>query len=259
MTPWAVFLGGHDLEMVEIARLLAARPDVQVHDRALAWGATASAYIAEIRDALTRGKAAVLVELADDLPADVPRDRLTWVDHHGPLAGADRPTSIEQLFALLDFPPETWTRDLTLVSANDRGHIPAMLRAGATAEEVRDIRARDRHAQGITPDEERLGREAVGRAESHMGGRLTVVRLAHARTATVTDPLDPAFGGPGCENLLVLCPAQTVFFGSGRCIDALRAAHPDGWFGGELPDRGYWGVARTIALPDLLPLMESHL
>lgn len=254
---WAVCLGGHDLEMIEIARLLATRPDVTVFDRGLPWGAKASAYLTDLSHALADARRIVLIELADDLPADFPRERLTWIDHHGSLAGADKPTAVEQVFALLGFPPEAWTRDLALVAANDRGHIAAMLASGATPDEVRDIRTRDRRAQGVSDRDEQLALAAIAAAEFHFGGRLTVVRLPHSHTSAVTDFLHPSLGGPGYENLLVLCPAQTIFFGSGRCIDALRTAFPGGWFGGELPARGYWGIARTITLPELLPLLES--
>ena len=257
MQPWAVFLGGRDLEMVEIAKLLAGRGDVEVHDRRLPWGATASAYAAEIRAAVGRGQSVVVVELPDELPADVPRERVTWIDHHGALAGADRPTSIEQVFALLGFPPDEWTRDLTLVAANDRGHVRALQATGATPDEVVAIRARDRQAQGISEAEDEQGRDAAGRAETRCGGRLTAVRLPHARTATVTDVLDAGLGGPGYANLVVFCPGQTVFYGSGRCVEALRKSYPDGWSGGELPERGYWGIARSLPESEILPRLET--
>ncbi len=200
----------------------------------------------------------MLIELADDLPADFPRDHVEWIDHHGPLAGENKPTAIEQVFSLLNFPSVVWIRDLQLVAANDRRHIAAMLALGATADEVQDIRTRDRRTQGVSEQDEQLARAAIAFAESHFGGRLTVVRLPHTRTTPVTDFLHPSHGGPGYENLLVLSPSQTLFFGSGRCIDVLRSALPDGWFGGELPTRGYWGVGRTIPIPELLTLLELH-
>ena len=71
----------------------------------------------------------MLIELIDDLPGDLSRNHLTFVDHHGAAAGQDRPTAIEQVFALLDFPAELWTNDLALVAANDRGHIEGLRRA----------------------------------------------------------------------------------------------------------------------------------
>ena len=92
MKNWDVFLGGYDLEMVEIAKLLATRDDVVVHDRHLAWGARASEYATEIEGALGQSPAVVLVELIDDLSERFPRDRITFVDHHGSKAGEHRPT-----------------------------------------------------------------------------------------------------------------------------------------------------------------------
>ena len=127
----------------------------------------------------------VLVELELDLPADIPRERLHIVDHHGALAGADRPTSIEQIFALLELPADEWTRDLALIAANDRGHTVGMERLGATLQERLDIRKRDRAAQGITEQEETQGREAAAKAKTHFGGNLTVVRLPHTRPPAI--------------------------------------------------------------------------
>jgi hypothetical protein len=131
------FLGGHDLEMVTLRDLLLST-GAEVVDGGLRWGASASAYRAEIEAALAAGREAVLVELADDLPADFPRDRLVWIDHHGPRTNL--PTAIEQVFARLGLPAERWTRDFELVAANDRGHLAALERVGATLDEMRSIR-----------------------------------------------------------------------------------------------------------------------
>ena len=259
MKTWDVFLGGYDLEMVEIAKLLAARVDVVVHDHHLDWGARASEYQLEVEEALKQSRQIVLIELIDDLPKEFPRDHLTFVDHHGAEAGEDRPTAIEQVFALLDFPAELWTNDLALVAANDRGHIEGMSRAGATTEQIRDIRERDRRAQGITREEEQLGVQAAGDATRRFDGRLTLVKLTHHRFAAVTDALDAALGGPGFQNLLVLCPDQTLFFGEGRGIKALRNHFPGGWYGGELPRRGYWGIAPAISETQLMETLEPPL
>ena len=248
---WSIFLGGRDLEMIEIARMLATCSSVEVHDQQLSWGATASAYSMEIRAAIHRGDRVAIIELPDDLPADIPRDCIVWIDHHGMLAGVNRPTSLEQIFQLMEFSPQQWTRDLMLVAANDRGHIRGMRDAGATPEEIQNIRARDRAAQGITPQEEEQGRDAAAGAVAHFGGRLLAVQLPHTRTATVTDIL------PDAENLIVFCPGQTVFFGSGRSIEALRVAYPEGWFGGDLPERGYWGVGRELIIWDVVQLLEN--
>lgn len=257
-TPATYFLGGYDLEMITIRDLLRAE-GADVCDRGLRWGATASAYRAEIDTARAAGRACVLIELGDDLPADYPRSELVWIDHHGPLAGADRPTALEQVFARLGLPPERWTRDFELVAANDRGHLAALERLGATPGEMRDIRTRDRRAQGVTPEHDEQARAAAARAERHCGGRLVVVRLPHGHTSAVADALDERLGGPGCENLLVFAPTTTIFFGIGRAIDALRVARPGGWYGGELPARGYWGFPAELEPAELLSTLGTAL
>lgn len=243
---WVVCLGGRDLEMQAIRELLATRGEVVVHDLQLPWGARASAYADVIRQATVAGHRVALVELINDLPADIPRDSITWIDHHGVLAGKDQPTAIEQLFTLLQFPVEQWTRDLALIAANDRGHIAALVEFGATPEEIVDIRRRDRAAQGITPEEEQQGRDAIRHVEPHHGGKLSVVHLPHTRTATVTDAFDERLGGAGYRNLLIFAPSETMFFGDGRVIERLSVAYPDSWRGGELPTRGYWGISRRL-------------
>ena len=89
----------------------------------------------------------MLVELEDDLGLG---DHCLSINHHGPVAGADAPTALHQVFDLLGLPPEGWTRRMELVAANDRGHVAAMRHIGAGLEEIREIRAADRAAQGIT-------------------------------------------------------------------------------------------------------------
>ena len=74
------FLGGRDLEMVEIRRLLDRHAPDRVEDLGLSWGARASVYLLGIEAALARGETPVLVELIDDLPATMDRARLQVVE-----------------------------------------------------------------------------------------------------------------------------------------------------------------------------------
>ena len=258
-TPWTVYLGGRDLEMRSIAAVLARREGVEVCDARPGWGAGASVYLDGLNAALAEGRHVALIELIDDLPPGVPRDRLHWVDHHGERAGTTRPTSLEQIFALLELPAALWTRDLELVAANDRGHVAGLLEAGATRAEIADVRGRDRAAQGITSAQEVEGRAAARGAVHHFAGRLTVVRLGHGRTATVTDALAAELGGPGYDNLIIMCPGQTAFFGEGRCVARLSAAWPGGWYGGDLPRRGYWGITAALPLAELFTVIRGLL
>lgn len=234
------FLGGHDLEMLTIRALLEQEAPGRIHDQGLGWGARASSYREPILAALAAGATPVLVELEDDL--GLPGQRLLIADHHGPRAGREAPTSLHQVFRLLALGPERWTRWFDLVAANDRGYIPALKEIGASPQEIAAIRAADRRAQGVTDADEAAAEEALHAIERDAGGALTVVRLPHARTATVTDRLHPDLGGPGYLNLLVLAPDEANFFGEGRIVTALAQQFPMAWYGGALPDQGFWGL-----------------
>lgn len=243
-SPLVFFLGGHDLEMLAIRELLEVAR-ARFFDRELAWGAAASAYREDIRSCLERGQTPVLIELDEDLDL-APAHRIL-VDHHGDRAGRDQPTSLEQVFALLDLPEECWTRRLDLIAANDRGGVQGLIEAGASPEEITAIRAQDRAAQGVSQDEEEEAAEAARHLEHSAGGRLTVAHLPHDRTAPLVDRLQPQLGGPGFENLLVVSPNELNFFGSGELVRALSERYPDGWTGGDLPERGFWGHPRPVS------------
>lgn len=291
------FLGGYDLEMVTIRDLLHAEGQ-SVVDHQLGWGARLSHYRAEMEAAFAAGDTLIGVELTDDLPPEwPPRAALTLVDHHGERAG--EPCALRQVFALLGLPEARWTRQFTLIAANDTGHVKAMAAMGASRAEMAAIRAGDRAAQGITPEEEAAGRIALAQAQiitpAPGAAPLRVVRLPHARTATVTDPLalEPGEGAEGSftsphswrggsigrlksarssnglwggghnagnkeMDLLILSPDSTHFFGSGSRIAALDAAFPGGWRGGELPTRGFWGVARVLAEGEVASRLILH-
>ena len=253
------FLGGADLEMDTIRALLKQYAPDRVHDLHLRWGAKASAYRVEIENCLAAGCTPVLIELEDDLSLDAQPVRI--VDHHGALAGNDKPTSLHQVFALLDLARSEWTRWYELVAVNDRGYIPALLDMGATREEIVRVRAADRAAQGITPEEEITAERAAHDAETLAGGALTVVRLSHSRTAAVTDRMHPGLGGPGYRNLFVKSPDELNFYGSGMLVLALDCAFPGGWYGGALPEQGFWGHGPPLldALPLLLREIEAEM
>lgn len=238
------FLGGADLEMREIRRLLEdAGHGARIHDKALSWGARASAYLPDIRAALTRGQSPVLIELEDDLPEDVPRHCLVIVDHHGEQARAGAPCALRQIFDLIGGEAVAgWTRWRELVAANDVGHIRALRDLGASDEEIRSLRDADRAAQGISPQVEAGSRVALQQAERI--GPLLVIRTDQPTSSAIVDFLDPVYGGPGVDDVLVVMPGKLAFFGRGAAIDAL--ADMDGcWFGGDLPLRGFWGIAEA--------------
>jgi hypothetical protein len=236
--PLVFFLGGRDLEMTTVRELLETE-GAAFFDHRLGWGAKASDYQEEIRQALDEGRVPVLVELQVDM--DLPSGNIRVVDHHGQRAGATAPTSLRQVFDLLELPSDRWTRHMELVAVNDRAYLPGMKALGATTEEMREIRRLDREAQGVTSEEERGAEIAVSARRMLLGGRLTVVRCPHDRTATVTDRLHADLGGPGYVNLLVLGPNEWAFFGEGALVECLDRTYPGGWKGGDLPKAGFWG------------------
>jgi hypothetical protein len=237
------FLGGRDLEMLTIRALLEREVSkAEINDKNLAWGAKLSDYAREIEAAVLAGRTAVGVELADDMPEDwAVRGSLLLVDHHGDRS--EEPPSLKQVFDLLRLPEARWTRDFALVAANDAGHVRGMKAIGAATDKMMDIRARDRAAQGVTADEERLGLEAINRAEIAARGRLLLVTLSHGRSATVTDPLalDPACAHLP-KNVIVRSPASVMFFGVRSVVDILRVKFPNGFSGGSGSD-GFFGIS----------------
>ncbi len=251
--PLSFFLGGRDLEMATIHELLLASgiaPE-DLHDGQLPWGAKVSAYREQIERALAAGRTPVLVELEDDLGLG---DGAIHIDHHGPRGGGSAPTSLHQIFALLQLPADRWTAWFERVAANDRGWIPELRALGLTDQEIASIRAADRKAQGITADDETGAEQAIASAETIWDGKLTIVRLPHNRISPVTDRLAVA-NGPE-QNILVISqapteprPAEINFSGEGWIVAMLDGCFPGGWTGGALPERGFWGHGDPV--PDV--------
>ena len=233
------FLGGHDLEMQEIARGLREHSASFV-DHQLHWSqATCSSYQQEIAAALRDGRRPVLIELRE-IPDSI-RPLVDIIDHHGEDSG-HLPTSLEQVLARLGLTP---TREQQLIAANDKGYIEGMIDAGATPAEIERIRRADRAAQGITAEQEQQAAAAITTRDTTVHG-LTLVQLPHSHTATVTDRLNAHLGGPGYTNLFILCPDEVNFYGDGAVITRLKHRF-GGYEGGQLPAKGYWGLETSDA------------
>lgn len=249
------FLGGQDLEMVEIAWLLKeAGYDGRVCDRQLAWGAKASACGDAIAAALAAGETPVLIELADDLDTDIDRAQLILIDHHDARAGAGMPTAIEQIRDLVGA-ASLWSRWRDLVAANDRGHAAALRALGASGAEIRMVRDADRRAQGVTPEWEAESRRALAAARDLDG--LMVVETTAPTSSAIADFLLPEYGGPGECDVLVATSRSINFFGDGRVVEALARRY-GGWRGGALPERGFWGAsAGAVPLAECAAMIKD--
>jgi len=223
------FLGGMDAEMCAIEQLLQEQGQV-VYNRKLSWGAKASAYADEL--AKISDKIPVLIELEIDIP--IPEQSIV-IDHHGEQAGKDKPTSIEQVADLLRIPLNRWQQ---LIAANDRGWIDGLIEFGATEEEIEKVRRFDRQCQGVSEEEERAAEQAVKAVR--MEGDIAVVEYPFKRVSPVMDRLYGKY-----ENILVITRVSVNFSGDGRLVKKLAKAFPEGWYGGNLPEKGFWGMNST--------------
>ena len=141
-------LGGYDLEMIEIKKLLIQHGKHYI-DRKLSWGAKLSRY-QDIFHSLTHYYG---IELIEDIE---PPLHYTAIDHHNDLQ--NNQSSLEQVAKILNVELSRYQK---LVALNDSGYIPAMQKFGATEVEIELIRERDREAQGVTNEDELLAEMSI--------------------------------------------------------------------------------------------------
>ena len=180
-------LGGHDLEMETIRKLLECigfsdldsshAGNGHYADRNLRWD---NSFLSKYSDILEtygnrNGFHIYGIELRPDPPAGKSNGQrialpanYTLIDHHDD--DSDKESSLEQIFKILraHYAKDIeWRREFELVAANDSKYIPGMKaipdeKGGpASDKEVADIRFRDRRAQGITPDMEEAAKKAM--------------------------------------------------------------------------------------------------
>lgn len=234
------FLGGKDLEMITIRKLL-RRLRLPSVDKGLGWGAKASEYRSLIGQVARQGFVPVLIELEVDF--DLPPGTVV-IDHHG--ANAHRRASIIQVLDLLNVPPTRWQQ---FVAANDSGSFWGLRMETRNARMIRKVLAADRRAQGITRVEEAQAVEALAAKEPERVGEIRVVRLPHARKATVTDVLSLQAMMAGKYNpeqhLILSFSGEVNFQGNGLTAKALNGKFPGGWSGGMAfgtdAEPAYWG------------------
>lgn len=246
-------MGGSDLEMYQIKKRL-ERSGREYVDKDLAWGAKIGDYKDEIKKIFEEEKIPIAVELlgADQVEGVVD------IDHHG--ENAHRPAAISQVMdragLKMSFVDE-------LVAANDSAYIPGMeakieerrhefeARIGSDGFEklktklISLIRAKDRQLQGITKEHEEQAEVAIKQLETECDGSLTVVRLPHSKTATVSDRLFGKY-----KNLLILSEDGEVnFYGDGKLCQDLQKKFEGSWSGGsgfgEKGKNAYWGSGST--------------
>ncbi len=221
----------NDGEAQTIVALLKRNGEV-VLVTAQSWGASWDGLEAEIKSAVSSaiadGDTVYGIELQGAAPAGAVN-----LDHHC-YENDDRSnpkSSIEQVASVIGVKLTAFEQ---AVAANDKGYIPLMREQGFDNDTIQKVRLLDRSAQGITPEQEAAAEVAITKAEAT--GKLTVVRLAHSKCATVTDRMYGQY-----TNLLVLCEdGESDFYGDGGIIAELQSRF-GGWSGGQLPKSGFWG------------------
>lgn len=228
MDNFRFLLGGYDLEMVAIRQLLVEH-NYNFHDNHLAWGAGLSAY----RDLLNDQEHFVGIELIEDIELPI---NYTSIDHHN--ENNDRPSAIEQVAELLGI---ELTRYQQLVAANDRGYITAMKAAGASNQEIEEIRKADRKAQGVTEEDEQLAVKSI-KENLQRKGDLIIVNSLTPKFSTITDRLYP------CDKLLISFDNHFVYYGVGKDKLAVHfnklIKEGKAYHGGN--ENGFFGLAKGV-------------
>lgn len=141
-------LGGYDLEMDEIKKLLDEH-QLDYRDKKLSWGAKLSEY----KEYLNFDGHIYGIELEQDI--QTPQNYVE-IDHHN--KNIHKESSLEQIANLLNI---KLNRYQMLVAKNDSAFIKGMKSVCASEDEIKEIRAKDRKVQGVTPDDEYLAKLSI--------------------------------------------------------------------------------------------------
>lgn len=238
-------LGGHDLEMSVVKSLL-ERNGETVIDKSLSWD---TADIENYSEELDLYTFCIIygIELRNGKGLVLPSGYRP-IDHHN--AFDHQPSALEQVAAILGV---ELSRFESLVAANDKGYIPAMMEEGATKEEIEEIRFKDRQAQGVTEDDEEQAVEAIGGA--YREGQVTVVFSKTSRFSAITDRLFPF------DSLLIRSEYELVYYGVGseKLGEAFQTMVDQGtaYYGGGA--QGYFGIAARHLDREQLVRMEKEI
>lgn len=238
MAQYIFFLGGHDLEMLTIKKILDDKKQ-KYFDNGLSWGAKASSYKQEIEN-LRPDEIPVFIELEIDI--SIPSNSII-IDHHNERAGKVAKTSIEQIADLLEI---NLNQEQQLISANDRAHIQGMIEMGASEEEIMQIRRRDREAQGVTNEDERFALLSIEHFSHRVSKDLIIVYSLTNKTSPIIDRLYKYYR----HIFIISLTGELNYSGTGQIIELLydkfkkyKENDPNViyWKGGNLPDSGFFG------------------
>lgn len=230
------FLGGKDLEMETIQNLL-EQNNIEFVNKNLSWGeASIGQYLSQIKEKITEGYIVYGIELAN--PENIVIDNYFSIDHHGIYEG--NPSSLEQVCNIIK---HNMSHEEQLIAANDARYISGMKNLGASDDEIKDIRSRDRKAQGVTEKEEK---KAEAELDHHLreDGACPGYYFIKTELKHFSPLVDQIFMSRNVKRLLVYSETEFTIYGYRKdsVLKNLResAIHISGlyWGGGE---KGFLG------------------
>lgn len=236
-------LGGYDLEMLEIKKILDTNQLIYT-DKRLAWGATIDDYY----DIITSNPSEhfVGIELSIRPNSFVPKYYID-IDHHN--EKSHLPASIEQIADLLNI---KLSRHQQLVAANDKGYIPAMEALDASVEEIQNIRRLDRQTQGVTEEMEKIAEQEIKFDVNKNGVR--IIKTSLDKFSPIVDRLQ--------EKKILIYNAKTLnYYGQGvqnlalefkNLISTQKAYHGGG-------ENGYFGTVTGVFSETELNVIISNI
>jgi len=233
-------LGGHDLEMITIKKLLLAngyKEDENIFDKNLKWGAKLSDYQEELHR--IKDKTIYGIELTEDI---TPPPNYKRIDHHNEYSQND--ASLMQILKLLGKSP---TREDELIISNDIGHIKAMRCIGATDEEIKKIRKQERDIQGVTAQDEKQAQKDIKNRIKKNG-----LYIIETKLNSFSPIVDNFLERP----LLVYSPNSLSYYGD---IDSLKDRYKEQITRDEAyHGRGYFGFdSRYLVDKNIKKIIEE--
>jgi len=222
-------LGGYDLEIVEIKKLLESK-NIAYKDKNLNWGAKLSDY----QDELAFEGTLYGIELEADI---TPPANYIEIDHHG--KNDHKKSSLEQVAEILGVKLDD---DQMLIALNDSRYISGMKLLCAKQEKIDEIRAKDRASQGVTKEDEELALQSINETASN---------LIYSKTSHFSAVSDLSYYK--YDNYIIYNEKKLVFYGYKKSdiLDFLTAQNvmdSSYYYGGG--DFGFVGIKESFLAKD---------
>jgi hypothetical protein len=169
-------LGGIDLEMISIKKIL-EKYGIPFKNLNLLWN---NAKLSQYQKYLNNENSFFGIELQEDIT--LPK-YYTKIDHHNNYS--HKKSSLEQVADILNIKLDNFQK---LIAENDKGYIPAMIKAGASKEQILKIRYFDRKFQGVTDNDEKLAKQSI--TNYIITNNIYIIKSLTARFSVVVDLLN---------------------------------------------------------------------